>query len=715
MGPHTLIGKLALGVIVSLLLTVEIGYAQSAGPSANCATSAVTKQVRAEGVTEPVGNIILQCSSSTPGATINGNYTVYLPVDVTNRVNANNLTTDAMLSVDYGLGYVAVPGVFGQVNGHSITFNGVSLTVPANGKFGIQIANVRANVSELSGPAGQSLMATLSTPLSVDQGQVLVANAATSLFATLASSGINCIASPQPATLDMPGFFAAHTAFFTTRVTEGFGSAFAARGPDEDSGLRVIVHYSGFPANAQLYLPNLVAGYDAQVPTAGGDLGLAQAAGQYVPGSGTLLLGLVTGADTSGAGGTAVATPTGTAAVALNSVSQVALTGGAGYAVYEVLDGNPAAIESAQFPTFIVLTQISGPATAGASLTLAPVSAVPTATATDPVPRFVAVAPSSDCTIVGDCQAGYFPKLSVLNNGALQFTANVGDNLASSTDYLFVRNSGGGVMNWSITATYQNGSGWLQFDTSSGQNGGNVEVFAQPKTLAAGVYQGNIVVDAGPMAGTVTIPATLTVQAPAGSPASQITITSVLNPATMTATPLVAGSLATVVGKGLSGKKVAVTWNGQASNLLYSGDTQIDLQLPAAIGAADAANMVVTVDGASSAPQTVLIAPTWPAIFAHAVRNQDFSENTATHAAAAGSTLQIFLTGLPPGALVVGQIQNRSGLVPAYAGPAPGTPGVQQVNLTVPADLSAQTTTLSICAVANGLTACTQAYPVSIK
>ncbi len=40
-----------------------------------------------------------------------------------------------------------------------------------------------------------------------------------------------------------------------------------------DTGTRIIVQYSGFPAGAQLFVPTVVAGSDATQPTAGGDLG----------------------------------------------------------------------------------------------------------------------------------------------------------------------------------------------------------------------------------------------------------------------------------------------------------------------------------------------------------------------------------------------------------------------------------------------------------
>jgi uncharacterized protein (TIGR03437 family) len=713
MGPLTRIGNRAWLTLGLLTLTINISYGQAGGASATCAASAVPRQVLAEGVTESLGNIQLQCSSSSPGSTFTGNYTIFLPVDVTNRINANGLTTDAVFSADYGLGSTPVPNAYGRISGHSISFNGVSITVPPNGKFGIEISNLRANVSELGAGNGQPLIASLSVPVNLDQAQVVVASVWTGLYASIQSGGVTCTGSPQPATTDLPGFYSAGTAFFTTRVTEGFANAFAPRATGADSGTRFLVTYTGFPANAHLYVPNLVAGYDAATPTAGGDLGLTQAAGQYAPGSGTFLLALVSGADANGAGGTVFPTPTGAGPVALNSTSPVTLVNGSGHAVYEVVDSNPAIRESAQFPTFVVLTQATAPTVAQSSVSLAPVSVTPTASITDPVPRFMSLTPASDCSIVGDCQAAYFPKLSVAPI-PIQLTAVAGGGMTSLPGYIYVQNTGGGTMNWSASVTYLNGSGWLVFDQSPQQNSATIQVHAVAQNLAAGVYHANVVIDAGPLTGNASIPVTLTVQAAAPA-APQVTVTGVLNVASSTSTPMVAGSLGNVTGTNLAGKKVSVTWNGIAADLLYTSDSQIYLQVPAVLGYLKTATLVATVDGASSAPAIVQLAPAWPAIFAHAVRNQDFSENTASAPAKAGSTLQIFLTGIPAGAAVSAQIQNRTGLTPAYAGIAPGVTGVQQVNVAVPSDLAPQTTQLVICAAMVGQQYCTAGYPLTIN
>jgi uncharacterized protein (TIGR03437 family) len=712
MGPLTRIGERALILVALLTLTISATYAQPLPISGGCVTTAVPPQVRSEGLTERMGDIILQCSGSIPGAAGTGNFTVYLSVGVTNRIDSNGLATDAVFSIDYGLGFTPSP-VRGLVGGNNISFNGVSLTVPASGNFNIKISGLRGNVHPLGTVGPRPVLASLSIPLQLNQAQIIVAYATPGFYSTLYSKGITCGGSPLPSTIDVADLFAAQTAFFSTRVTEGFGSAFAARASGEDSGVRFLVNYSKFPANAHLFIPDMVAGSDALVPTAGGDFGFPQAVGQYMPGSGTLLLVRVLGADATGAGGAAVQAPTGTSPVTLNSASEVALTNGSAYAVYEVVDANPSIIESAQFPTFLGLDRVTVPAIAQESISLAPVSTTTTASASAPVPRFVVTDPASDCNIVGDCQAAYFPKLSV-QAGAIQLLAFQGGAMMSQPGYIPVQNQGGGIMVWNAAVNYANGSGWILLEQSTNQNNGSVRVWATPQALAAGTYQANVVIDAGPLAGSATIPVTLTVQAlPTPPAAPKVTVTSVVNAATFTSTPLVAGSLATVMGSNLNGKAVSVTFDSLAARLLYNSDTQINLQVPEGLASKSSASLVVTVDGSASAPQTVMLAPAWPAIFAHGVLDQDNHENTAASPAAAGAWLQIFATGIPPGAVVSAKIGNRDGLV-RYAGPAPTVPGVQQVNLELPADLSAQTTQLVICASAGGQPYCSAGYSLNI-
>jgi uncharacterized protein (TIGR03437 family) len=394
--------------------------------------------------------------------------------------------------------------------------------------------------------------------------------------------------------------------------------------------------------------------------------------------------------------------------------------------VYEVTDANPNLIESAQFPTFIAIASVTAPATAMETVTFAPVSTVMTASTTAPVPRFEAVTPGNDCSIVGDCSANYYPKLTATTVG-LNLTATAGGN--SNNAYIAVDNAAGGTLNWSASAAYNQGSGWLTLAPATGTGNGTVIVNANTQGLAAGTYTASVLVSGGPMAGSASFPVTLTVKAAAtgtstgpgtgtgtgtGTGANAVTVSSVVNAASFASAPLVGGSLTTLLGSNLAGKSVAVTFDGNPATLLYTGASQINLQVPAAVASATASNMVVTVDGASAA-QSVPVSPAWPAIFTGGILNQDGSVNGPAVTAKAGDILQIFLTGAPDGAAVSVVMGNQNGIAPVYAGGAPGIPGVQQVNVAVPAGAGGGSTPVAICATTGGRQFCSTGIPVYVK
>ncbi len=750
MGPLTRSGKQVARLFSLLAVTVCTAYAQTAALSPQCVLTSSPAPVRAEGLTERVGNIILNCSGYNSGATVSGNLQVSLPVAIANRLGSNNQTTDVIVSANLGSGYVPLP-VTGQINNQSILLSGISFTVPASGSFSLLISNLRAAAYLLgaTGSAPQPINAQVSFPVPLSQTTALVAMAQPGLLATLYDQGeITCSGSPLPATLTVSNLFAAGTNFASARLTDGFPGAFQPKGVGDDTGTRFLIQYSGFPAGAQLYVPALVAGSDAAVPTSGGDMGLPQAAGQYVPGSGTLLLEVVPYADSTGLGGAPVAAPSGSGPLTLDAVTTVSLTNGSGYVVYEVVDSSGDRLESAQVPTFIALSNVTAAATAYESVSFAPISTVAAASQSAPIPRFEQVTPAGDCTLLGDCNAGYFPHLSVDWTGPVQLTGVAGGPM-SGPAYIPVHNTGSGAMQWTATAQYATGSGWLLLEVDTG----TLRIFAVPKALAAGTYQASVIVDAGPLAGSVTLPVTLTVSpAPAGSgtgtaggsgsgsssgsgsgsgsgtssgsgsgsgsstpPATPVvTVSSILNAATLQSTPLVPGSLGTVMGSNLSGKIVAVTFDGLSADILYSSATQINLQVPAALAGKNSSTLVVTADGNSSAPQTVVLAATWPAIFSGGVLNQDYSVNAAGSGAPPGTVVSIWATGIPSGATVSVNLGSRTNLVPLYAGPAPDVTGVQQVNIAIPADMPAGSAALSLCASINSANVCSPAYSVTV-
>ena len=281
--------------------------------------------------------------------------------------------------------------------------------------------------------------------------------------------------------------------------------------------------------------------------------------------------------------------------------------------------------------------------------------------------------------------------------------------------FITISNSGGGLMNWTASVTYTNGAGWLRLETTSGPNVGNIRLFVDPSSLKVGTYNATVTVDGGGGAGVQTVPVTLTVTAPPPPATPAVQVTEVINAATYDVTPLVAGSLGTLKGTHLSGQDVKVSMGGANATLLYTSDSQINFQAPAALAGKTSADLVVTVDGVSSAARPVVLSPAWPSVFPNGVLNQDNSVNGPQQAAARGSYLQIFATGIPDGAIVTAQIGARSGLVPAYAGVAPTLTGVQQVNVQIPDDLDGSDGKLILCATVGGQQYCSSGFQLAIQ
>jgi uncharacterized protein (TIGR03437 family) len=684
---------------------------------------------------------------------LTGNLTVALPVSVTNRVDSTNLATASVVFADLGTGFTPLPNA-AQITNNLVVVNGLNFTVPASGSYALKISNIRGNASAfgtnpaLSAPI-QAQLSFGNGSLLVNQSVVTIANVQPGLLSTLYNQGsITCSGSPVPSTISLGNLFSAGTFFTSTRVTEGFASAFQAKGPGEDTGTRFLLRFAGAPSGMRFFVPDYVAGSSAAAQTAGGDMGVAQSGGAYVPGSGTLLLARVLNADSTGSGGTVLPSPTGSGAVALTTATEVAVgADGSAYAVFEVVDAQATRQESAQIPVFIGMSNVTATASVQETLSIAPLSSVAAASSTAPVPRFTAsIPPSPDCTAVGDCNAGYYPNLSV-QSSPIQFTAIAGGAVNELWGYVQVGNTGGGVMPWTAAIQYESGSGWAFLDYSSGVNNHAIRVTATAKGLTAGTYKANLVVTAGTQ--TATVPITLTVSAaPAGTgttttgtgstttgtgstsgtgstagtgptappaAAPSVAINRIVNAATFDSTPLVAGSVGTVMGTNLAGKNVAITLDGLNADLLYTSANQINLVVPAGLRGKNSATMVATVDGVSSAPQTVILAPAWPSVFAHGVLNQDNSVNGVTAAAGSGSILQIYATGIPEGATVSVQIAGRTDLIPLYAAAAPNVPGVQQVNVAVPDGVAAGAVPLVVCAATAGQSFCSAAFTLAVQ
>jgi uncharacterized protein (TIGR03437 family) len=146
---------------------------------------------------------------------------------------------------------------------------------------------------------------------------------------------------------------------------------------------------------------------------------------------------------------------------------------------------------------------------------------------------------------------------------------------------------------------------------------------------------------------------------------------------------------------------------GQPAPLFYVSAGQVNIQIPWELAGESQAALTVTVDGQTSAPQTVNLAPFAPAIFnIHGqgiIQDASYRLIDASHPAVAGSTpIVIYCTGLGPvghqppsgaAALVSPLSQTTTtptvtvGNAPAlvtFSGLVPGLVGVYQVNAVTP-------------------------------
>ncbi|MBX9602133.1 MAG: hypothetical protein K2X35_14070 [Bryobacteraceae bacterium] len=673
--------------------------------------SAVPPIVRAEGLTERFGDVNLRCTGGIPNTQIQGNLAVFVTTPLTNRLGPGD-ATNVILTVDRGNGPepANVPGIY--LSGNSITWNGLIVNLSPEGAANIRIANLRGVVTQnVGGTIFASISNTGLNQISILNQQVAIATVLPSLLASTVGRLICAPAgSPVPETESptFDDFLRARTVTSTTRLSEGFADAFATRfdAPSflADTGTRFLVRFTGLPGEARLFVPVAVAGYDAIEATSAGSLGRPASGGVFRAGSGALLLSLVIGADTTGAGGqvelTAPLPPA--ADLALSQLRELPVEGGVAYAVYEVISANSFSRQSVELPTFLGIPAgaVNSETPVSQTVTLAPVSTLGSPSRTAPVPRFIATRPGRDCENLGDCRR-FFPTLEVRTT-AVNFS--VPQNAPLQAQILDVRNTGGGQMPWTASLTYTKGEGFLRVGPQSWIGNGAVQVDLLPGRLAPGTYSASLRIDAGPEAGSAVIPIHVEIKPPV--PLAPV-ITTVRNAASNRAGAVVPGSLATIEGQYLSGAQVDVTFGGAAAQVVSATADRLDFVVPPLAGGSSA-EIIVRVDGLSSAARRVNIQPFVAAIFPGGVLNEDWSANRESRPAQPGRYLQIFTSGLPQVGEVTVKIHDREGLRPAYVGAAPGSPGVQQINVHIPEDLPSMQTYVYVC-VGSGDVVCSEA------
>ncbi len=172
--------------------------------------------------------------------------------------------------------------------------------------------------------------------------------------------------------------------------------------------------------------------------------------------------------------------------------------------------------------------------------------------------------------------------------------------------------------------------------------------------------------------------------------ASETETLAVVNAASLVAGGIAPGEIITVFGTGFDATKTQLLFNGQASTLFYTSATQINALAPASLTVNSTAMISVVIDGSTLDSSSIPVVTAAPGLFSigttgqAAATNQDGSLNSASNPAARGSVVSFYATGQGSGAPNVTLNIAGYNAPLLYSGPAPGFPGLMQINAQIP-------------------------------
>ena len=193
-------------VIHFIFLIAFINLA-SAAPSLTCTSLSTPAQVRAEGITERVGDIVLTCQGGTPGQQVTGNFIISLNAAITNRLAAGTSNvTGVVFTADSGSGPQAItaPGTLSAPN--ILQFAGASFTLSPTGTTILRLANIRVAANQLMTGGINLIQAQLSVDvLAVQNSLFTVGTIFRGLYAGL-SQTLVCAQGGSPAAANPVSF-----------------------------------------------------------------------------------------------------------------------------------------------------------------------------------------------------------------------------------------------------------------------------------------------------------------------------------------------------------------------------------------------------------------------------------------------------------------------------------------------------------------------------
>lgn len=429
--------SIALLLVLGIMLGVNVASAQV--PSqilgvVTCQATAVPPVVRAEGIAEIVGDIVLVCQNTPPGAggdatrnRLVTNVSVSLNVNITNNINygEGSSVSDAVLIINenncdnpssqgsaFGDECVTPDSRFQDPQlgvlaaSNRLEWNRVDFPVPGASETGIPVADctaggcfpflttlrissLRANASQLGVPDTATFPSTQITAFVSITGPTTipvtnnVLNVAVPILGLIVTgpgkvTGLQCLDGDFEGSITLQEGFA--TAFKTlgvptftpgnTQWESGYYEPLSNNGGGATQATRFILRFFNIPQGVELTVPNYASSAGLPLPVS----------------SDNLELYLVPNAGADGAGGSAGSATSGSTTVTLSS--------GFGQAVYEVHDSNPFVVEKVTIDLGVswesdTTNDLPAIGNGQVSVSFAPISTIATASASAPEPRFV--------------------------------------------------------------------------------------------------------------------------------------------------------------------------------------------------------------------------------------------------------------------------------------------------------------------------------------
>jgi uncharacterized protein (TIGR03437 family) len=179
-------------------------------------------------------------------------------------------------------------------------------------------------------------------------------------------------------------------------------------------------------------------------------------------------------------------------------------------------------------------------------------------------------------------------------------------------------------------------------------------------------------------------------------PAPEVAPATLVNAASLQPGNVAPGEIITIFGAGFDPKQSQLLFDGKPATTFYVGTSQINALAPATLTPGSTTHITITTAGVTAVDFSATVAAAQPGIFTTtsgtgqaAALNQDGTVNSSSNPAARGSVIVLYATGQGQSvsgvSLTIGGYP--SGLL--YAGPAPGFPGLMQINAEIPAGFMA--------------------------